>query len=179
MVHADNITEIKECEFSVKSIVATCSYPFQDAYEYEIQLDGEKIYSVRNDNQQSFENVKVWTNDHHGAEPAGGVRIRNLYIESGSFSYPPGKLSIKNFHEVFNKQNVYQGHKLHGRQQSLIPQMGAGNMKRNISSIQQRDVSCPGHQRVYIYRGGILMVTPRSIGFWIIMVLETVIVETN
>ena len=61
-----------------------------------------------NDNHQSFENVKVWTNDHHGAEPAGGVRIRNLYIESGSFSYPPGKLSIKYFPKVLKKQNVYR-----------------------------------------------------------------------
>ena len=48
-----------------------------------------------NDNQQSFENVKVWTNDLHRAPPATSVRIRNLHIESGSFSFPPGKLSIK------------------------------------------------------------------------------------
>ena len=51
------------------------------------------MFYEKNENPQSFENVKVWTNDQHHA--AASVRIRNLHIESGSFSFPPGKLLIK------------------------------------------------------------------------------------
>ena len=86
-------------------------------------------------------------------------------------------------HPNVAKLPFFQHHKLFGPQQTWIRIMGAGSMTTNISSIQPQEVSCQEHQRVYTYQERMLMMTPHSIGFWIIMVLETVIVacivETN
>ena len=81
-------------------------------------------------------------------------------------------------HPNVAKLPFFQHHKLFGPQQTWIRIMGAGSTTTNISSIQPQEVSCQEHQRVYTYQERILM-TPHSIGFWITMVFETVIVETN
>ena len=113
MVNASLITDFDECKYfeliRLLDNQQIISFSFQEGhYFFEVKLDGQRKFYEKNENPQPFENVKVWTNDLHGAEPAGGVRIRNLHIESGGFSYPPGKFSIKYFHEVLKKQNVYR-----------------------------------------------------------------------
>ena len=62
----------------------------KDGHFFEVKLDGQRMFYEINDDPQQFEDVKVWTNDQHYPN-AASVRIRNLQIESGTFSYPGGK----------------------------------------------------------------------------------------
>ena len=91
MDNATFITNFDGCKFSKyhNHNLLIDFVSIKDGHFFEVKLDGQRMFYEKNENPQSFENVKVWTNDQHHA--AASVRIRNLHIESGTFLYPGGK----------------------------------------------------------------------------------------